>query len=209
MEIEYCGANCFRITSKKASLVIDDNLDDLGLKSVTKPGDIALFTSAHSQPKAAVKLVVDRPGEYEVSNVSIIGTSAQAHIDEPGQKSATIYKLVVDDVRIAIVGHIYPDLKDSQLEAIGTVDLLLIPVGGNGYTLDSIGALKIIKKIEPKIVVPSHYADSKIKYQVPQQDLDEAVKGLAMEPKERLEKLKLKPADLNTEGTQLVILERQ
>ncbi len=209
MEIEFCGANCFKITSKKASLVIDDNLEELGLKTVTKPDDIALFTNRHDVPKAAAKLIIDKPGEYEVSNISIIGVGAQAHIEEEGLKNATMYKLVVDDVRIAAIGHIYPDLSDNQLEALGTVDVLLIPLGGGGYTLDATGALKVIKKIEPKIVVPSHYGDAKIKYPVPQQELDDAIKSLGMEPKERVSKLKLKPADLTSiEGTQLVILER-
>ena len=56
------------------------------------------------------------------------------------------------------------------------VDVLFVPVGGNGYTLDAIGALKIIKKIEPKIIIPTHYADKAIKYEVPQADLDEVMK---------------------------------
>ncbi len=209
MEIEYHGANCFKIGSKKSGVVIDDNLDELGGKPIAKAGDLAIFTLAHGNPKTDVSLVIDQPGEYEVSNVSIIGIAARAHIDEAQHTSATIYKLVVDDIKIAVLGHIYPELSDSQLEAIGTVDILLIPIGGNGYTLDSVGALKLIKKIEPKIIIPSSYADKQLKYPVPLQSLEEAVKGLAMEPRERLDKLKIKPADLINDGTQLIILEKQ
>ncbi len=209
MEIEFFGANCFRITSKKAAVVIDDNLDELGAKSVTKAGDIAIFTFAHGDPKVEVKLVIDQPGEYEVSNVSMVGVAARAHMDESDQKNATIFKLIVDDIRVGVVGHIYPELSDSQLEQIGTVDVLLIPIGGSGYTLDGIGALKIIKKIEPKLVVPAYYDDKKLKYPLPQQSLEEALKNMSMEPRERLAKLKLKPADLLSDGTQLIILERQ
>ncbi len=47
------------------------------------------------------------------------------------------------------------------------VDLLIVPVGGNGYTVDPVGAMKLIKAIEPKLVVPSHYADKALKYPVP------------------------------------------
>jgi len=210
MDIEYFGANCFKLATKKATLVFDDNLAELGLKSITKSGDIALFSAQHSEPAMAVKLVIDHPGEYEVSGVSIQGTAARAHMDGSNQATATMFKAIVDDIRVASVGHIYPELGDEQLEALGTVDVLFIPVGGNGYTLDGVGALRVIKKIEPKMVIPTHYGDSKVKYPVPQQSLDDAIKALAMEPRERITKLKLKTADLALiEGTQLVILERQ
>jgi len=209
MEIEYYGANCFRVTTKKSALVFDDNLKELGLHSVTKAGDISIYSGEHSEPDVEVKLIIDQPGEYEVSDISIGGIAARSHMDEAGKISVTMFKILTDDIRLAVVGHIYPELSDEQLEAIGTVDVLLIPVGGNGYSLDPIGALKIIRKIEPKVIIPAHYADSKIKYPVPQISLDDAIKGLAMEPKERVAKLKLKAADLMSEGTQLVILERQ
>lgn len=208
MELQYYGGNCVRISSKKASIVIDDNLESLGAKSVTKPGDISLFTGTHQDPKVETKIVIDRPGEYEVSDVSIQGIAAQAHIDEKGTHNATIYRLVVDDIRIAVVGHVYPELNGTQLEDINTVDVLIIPVGGNGYTIDPIGALKLIKDIDPKLVIPTHYADKGLKYEVPQQSLEEAIKGLSMESHEAVAKLKVKPAEL-LDTTQLVVLEKQ
>ncbi len=207
MELEFYGANCFKISHKKATIVVDDNLEELGAKTVTKEADIALFTQAKSSAKA--RLAIDQPGEYEVSDVSIMGVAARGHMEEENSRSATMYKLVIEDIKVAITGHIYPELSDVQLEALSTVDILLIPVGNTGYTMDAAGALKVIRKIEPKIVIPSHYADSKLKYPVEQLSLDEAIKGLAMEPKERIAKLKLKPTDSMGEGTQLIILERQ
>ncbi len=209
MELQYYGANCIKITSRKATLVIDDNLQELGLKSVTKAGDIALFSSAHPEVASGVKLTIDEPGEYEVSDVSVQGILARGHMDEAGQKSATILKLIMEDVRLVSLGHIYPEISDEQLEALGTVDVLLVPVGGNGYTLDPVGALKLIKKIEPKLIIPTHYADKAIKYPVPQQELENAIKELAMEPRETVDKLKLKEADFVSDVTQLVILNRQ
>ncbi|MBA3758798.1 MBL fold metallo-hydrolase [Candidatus Saccharibacteria bacterium] len=207
MELTYYGANCVRIVTKKAAITIDDNLSEVGLKSITKPGDIALFTGAHKDPIADVKLFIDLPGEYEVSDTSIQGIAARAHLDESGQ-AATIFKVIGDDIRVVALGHIYPELNDSQLEAIGIVDVLIIPVGGNGYTLDAIGAAKIIKKIEPKLIIPTHYDDNAVKYEVPQSPLDEVIKVLAIEPKEAEAKIKLKSGELG-EITQLQILERQ
>lgn len=208
MELQFYGANCVRITTKKAAIVLDDNLAEIGLSSVTKDGDIALFTGPHGEPAKSVKLIIDQPGEYEVSNVSIHGIAARAHMDEEKLQTATIFKLIAEDVRIVCLGHVYPELNDAQLEAIGTTDVLIVPVGGNGYTLDPIGALKLIKKIEPKLIIPTHYADGKIKYQVPMQELPDILKAMSMEPKETLEKLKLKAGELG-ELTSLVVLERQ
>ncbi len=207
MEIQYFGANCVRINTKKANIVIDDNLAEIGLKSIIKTGDIVLQTFKAKLPNVESKIVIGIPGEYEVSNTSILGIAARSHMDEVKKNSATIFKIIADEVRIAIIGHVYPELNDEQLEALGTIDVLIIPVGGNGYTLDSIGALKIIKKIEPHIVIPTHYDDDSIKYEVPQQPLEEALKGLAMEPKETIAKFKIKPGEI-AENTQLIVLER-
>lgn len=207
MDIQFYGANCIRLSNKKASLIFDDNLAELGASAVTKAGEIALFTGAHDQAKKDVKLVIDYPGEYEVSNVSIRGVAARGHMEEEGQRSAVIYRMIMDDLKVVVLGHVYPDLTEEQLEAIGMVDVLFIPVGGSGYTLDPVGALKLIKKIEPKLVIPTHYDDKKLNFPVPQQSLEEALKTLAMEPRETVDKLKLKSSDL-AETMQLLVLER-
>ncbi len=207
MDIQFYGANCIAIGTKHARLVIDDNLADLGAKSVAKEGDIALFTSAHGDPAQPTKLVIDRPGEYEVSNVSIFGIAARAHIDEDGKKTAVMYKLVTEDANILVTGHVYPELSDAQLETIGMIDVLFIPVGGNGYTLDGVGALALIKKIEPKLVVPTYFEDMSLTMPMPAQPLEEALKSLGMEPKETTAKLRLKGLELQ-DATELIVLER-
>lgn len=207
MDIQFYGANCITLGAKQARVVIDDNLTELSAKSVTKPGDIVLQTGEAKVNTTGAKIVIDQPGEYEVSGIHIYGISARAHMDEEGKKSATMYKVLVDDLRVLIVGHVYPSLTDDQLERIGMVDIMIIPVGGNGYTLDGVGALKLVKEVEPKLVIPTHYEDKNINYPMPQQPLESALKGLAMEAKETVSKLKIKPTDL-TEGTHLVVIER-
>lgn len=207
MDIQFYGANCITISGKRVRIVIDDNLVELGAKSVAKEGDVALFTSPHKGAVSGAKIVIDQPGEYEVSGVSIYGIAARAHMDEEKEKTATMYKLLLEDLSILVTGHVYPELSDDQLEAIGMIDVLFVPVGGNGYTLDGIGALKLIKKIEPKLVAPTHYDDVKLSFPMPQQTLEQSLKALAMEPKEVVSKLKLKPADLS-DTTSLVVLEK-
>lgn len=207
MEFQYYGANCIRIITKNVTLIVDDTLKDVGLKSITKPENVSLFTTLPTSSSGA-RLTIADPGEYEVSEVSIFGIAARSHMDEPGKKSATIYKLLFDDTRVCILGHVYPDFTEDQLEEIGVVDILVTPVGGNGYTLDGVGALHLIKQIEPKLVIPTHYDDKDLKYEVPQQPLTDALKGLGMEPKEAVAKFKPKPADYG-ETAQIIILERQ
>ncbi len=204
MEIQFYGANCVRLATKKATIVVDDLTG-----SVAKSGDVALFTGQHSELKADVKIVIEQAGEYEVSDTSIQGIAARAHMDEDGVESSTMFKVIGEDVRVAVLGHVYPELNDQQLEALGTIDVLIVPVGGSGYTLDAIGALKLIKKIEPKIIIPTHYADKAVKYEVPQASLEDVLKELSMEPKETVPKLKLKASELLGESNQLIILERQ
>lgn len=206
MELQYHGGNCISISTKGARVVVDDNLSELGLKSVTKPDDIALFTTLPKTDSVA-RLVFSDPGEYEASEISIFGVPARAHMDEDDKQSATIFKIQYGDTKVAVVGHIHPDISEEYLEELGAVDILLVPVGGNGFTLDGVGAASVVKKIEPKIVIPTHYDDAKLKYEVPQQPLSDAVKSLNMEPKETLGKYKPKPADYS-ESQQLVILER-
>jgi L-ascorbate metabolism protein UlaG (beta-lactamase superfamily) len=208
VEIQFYGANCVRLTTKKAHIVIDDNLAQLGRKSITKPQDISLRTSKEFPDFSDTKFSAELPGEYEVSGAIIHGVAARGHMDEAGKQSAVIYTVTADDVKIAIAGHIHPDLNDDQAESIGLIDVLIVPVGGNGYTLDGVGALQVIKKLEPKLVIPTHYADKDLKYDVPQAELADALKGLAMEATETVPKLKVKPVDLS-DTARLIVLERQ
>jgi len=104
-----------------------------------------------------------------------------------------------------VVGHIDANLSEETLERIGTIDVLVVPVGGNGYTLDAVGALKVIKNIEPRIVIPTHYADKSLKFEVPAATLEEVLKGMSMEASETVDKLKLKSADI-PENTKLIVL---
>lgn len=209
MDVQFHGANCLSFSSKDLRVVIDDDLASLGAKSVTKAGDLALFTARHpdDRPKDA-RMVIDTPGEYEVGHLSITGIPVRSHMDEDEKSlGATMYKLTAGELQYLVTGHIFPALSDDELEEIGIIDVMIVPVGGNGYTLDPVGALKLIKAIEPKLVIPTHYADKDLKYEVPQQDLETALNELGIEVKARLPRTKLKSADL-PEVTQLLVLEK-
>lgn len=153
-------------------------------------------------------MVIDMPGEYEIANLSVTGIPVQAHADEPdAAKRATMYVLTYGDITYLVTGHIFPKLSEDQLEAIGLVDAMFVPVGGHGYTTDPVGAMQVVRDIEPKLVVPTHYADKALTYPVPQLDLEAARKEMSMEAKETITKLRIKPGEL-TDVTQLVILSK-
>jgi L-ascorbate metabolism protein UlaG (beta-lactamase superfamily) len=204
MDVQFYGANCLVVSHKSTRIVIDDNLVTLGKKSVIKPDDVALYTL---EPlKNSARLTFNGPGEYEVGDISIVGIAAKPFMNDDSGETVTMYKLISSDLDILVSGHILGELSESQLEKIGTVDVLIVPVGDNGYTLDPQGALKLIKNIEPKIVVPTHYKQSGLKYPVEQIDLETALKELGMETKEKVNKLKVKSTDLG-DVTQLIVLE--
>ena len=203
MEIQYYGANCVKITDNKNSVVIDDNLTSLGLKKVASSSDIILYT--RSNPDNEEGFLINGPGEYEIADLSIKGIATKAHID---QEMVTLYSINIDDYNIGVVGHIDANLSDDQLEELGIIDVLLIPVGGHGYTLDAEEAVSIIKKIEPKIVIPTHYADNSIKYEVPQAEIDEFLKALGVSDPEQRDSLTLKEKELN-DNPKVIVLKRR
>lgn len=195
-EIEYKGANGVILSTKKASIVVDPKLSVAGLKDLNVKEAIEVATEARfalNSPDA--KLVIEGPGEYGIANFDIRGVAAQRHLDAATDpKKATLYRIEAGDIRVALIGNIYEKLSEDQLEALGIVDVVIIPVGGGGYTLDPEGAAALVRAIDPKIVVPVHYDDDEIKYEVPQADLDEFVKVLAAPVEEAGVKLKLKNA---------------
>ena len=194
-DIEYKGGNCVVISSKKINIITDPKLSLVGLKDANVKGDIELATeSRFAINSETTKLVIESPGEFGIGDFDIHGIAAPRHLDtEKDPKASTMYRIELGDLRIAVLGNIYEKLDDDQLEEIGIIDVLIVPVGGGGYTLDSTGAAKITRQIDPKIVVPVHYADSALKYEVPQLDVDAFIKELGA-PVEETSKLKIKNA---------------
>lgn len=195
-DIEYKGGNTVILSTKKTTIVADPKLSIVGLKDVATKDAIELGTEARfltNHPDA--KLVIEGPGEYEIGDFSISGIPAQRHLDATDQqKLATIYRIGINDIRIAVLGNIAPKLTEDELEGLGVIDVLIVPVGGTGYTLDATSAATIVRQIQPKAVIPVHYADSALKYEVPQDALDTFTKELGAPVEEPVSKYKVKSA---------------
>jgi L-ascorbate metabolism protein UlaG (beta-lactamase superfamily) len=194
MDIEYKGANCITITTKKANIIIDPKLSVDGLKDLTPKNAVVIATQADLFTVGEDSVVIDRPGEYEVRGVSVVGVAAERMLDHDKSTKATMYRVVVGDVAFAVLGHVAVPLSEEQLEALGVVDVVVVPVGGSGYTLDAHQAVSVVRQIDPKVVIPTHYADKGLSYEVPQMELEPFVKELGAPQTETLSKWKIKGA---------------
>jgi len=191
LEIEYKGGNSVVFVTKNSRLAVDPNVEQLGLKNPKKL-DVQLCTEQRFMlPVSDDYVTLEGPGEYEVGPFSIRGEAAQRTIDtEMDIKQSTIYHMDVLGFRIGLLGNVSPKLTDGQFEALGVVDILVIPVGG-GYTVNPTDAAKLVRQIEPKVVIPVHFKEAGLTYEVPQEELDVFVKELNASVEET-DKLKLK-----------------
>lgn len=192
-DIEYKGANSIVISTKKSKLVVDPKISLVGLKDVSVKGAVELATESRFALNDSDSILsIECPGEYGVAGFDIRGISARRHIDDSTQGMlSTIYRIEIGEARIGIIGNIDKKLSDEQLEGLGVIDILILPVGGGGYTLDATDAASLVRLIDPKVVIPVHYADSSAKYEVPQDELSLFISELGA-PVETVSKYKLK-----------------
>lgn len=167
MEITYLGHASFRIKGKQGTIVTDPYDKSVGFSYPATTADIVTVSHGHPDHAnaSAVKptstrekpFIITAAGEYEISGISVFGY--QSFHDEASGKergSNVVYTIVVDGITIAHLGDLGHSLSDSFIESLGTVDVLLCPVGGK-YTIDSKAAVSIIQEIEPSYIIPMHY----------------------------------------------------
>lgn len=208
-DIEYKGGNGIVISTKKSKLIIDPKLSVVGLKDLSVKGAVEVATELRflvNDPEAY--LIIDGPGEYEIGDFSIRGIPAIRHIDtDASEPIATIYRIDIGDARMVVLGNVASRLSEEQLEAIGVVDVAILPIGGGGYTLDAVSAVSLARQIDPEIVIPIHYADSGLAYEVPQDSLEPFTKELGA-PVEATPRYKLKSVAALPETMSVVEIKR-
>ncbi len=171
MIITYHGHSTFKLKGKKGSVVTDPYSDSIGLSLPRLSADIITVSHDHDDHNAIGKVavssrrktpfVITKPGEYEVGGISVFGTSAWHDASEGAERGPNfIFTTLIDGVRVCHLGDLGHELTAAQVEAIGPVDVLLVPVGGV-YTIDPALAVKAIRAIEPGIAIPMHYKTEK------------------------------------------------
>jgi L-ascorbate metabolism protein UlaG (beta-lactamase superfamily) len=211
MEITYLGHASFRLKGKKAIVVTDPYDQTIGLKFPKTSADIVTKSHEHDDHNAVALVggeafVVDGPGEYEIKEVKIVG-AASFHDEKEGKEKGknVIFNIKMDGLWVCHLGDLgQAELTNNQMEVIGRVDILLVPVGGV-YTIDASVATKIVAELEPKIVIPMHFLDSDSNLKL--EPAEKFLKEMGTEKTEGAQKLTISKEKLPDE-LEVVLLKR-
>lgn len=200
MIITWYGQSCFKVQSGQDTVVIDPFDKSIGLTPPKFEAQLVLSTHEHPDHNniSTIKgdyFVIDGPGEYEYKGIRVNGIRSY-HDNEEGKERGlnTIYVIRFEDILLAHLGDLGQEkLNETQIETIGDVDILMVPVGGN-FTIDGEKALDIINQIEPRIAIPMHYKVKGLKPKL--ESVDGFLKAIGKTDLSPEEKLTIKKKDL-------------
>ena len=179
MDITYLGHSNFRIKTKIATIITDPYLTKTDGDIITISHDN--FDRSALEKVIGFKKVVEDPGEYEISGVSIIGI---------GFFQNTIYVYEADGLRLAHLGNLTHLLTDEIVDQIGTLDVLMVSAQKE--------AAQNVEKIDPYFIIPMNYQE--------QGSLDSFLKEIGA-PVENLPKFSLKKEDImEDQNTKVIVL---
>jgi L-ascorbate metabolism protein UlaG (beta-lactamase superfamily) len=216
MEITWYGHSCFRLTERNYATVVTDPFDSkvIGYDALKLKSDIV--TVSHDAPGhnfiEAVKgssYVIDGPGEYEIGGVFIAGVQSDSSGSRKKSKDNsprnTIYVFDYDGITVAHLGDLKQTPTQSEIESLGTVNVVLVPVGGGGG-LNAAKAAEVISLIEPNLVIPMHYSTPNTKLSL--DSLNKFIKEMGLSKPENQSSLKVTRSSLPNE-THVVVLDYQ
>ena len=158
MEIKWYGHSCFRIVERGMASVVTDPFDHskVGYSALKLKADVVTISRdlpGHNHVKAVTgkEWEIRGAGEYEIGGVFI---TAIATATKDANNLVTVFDY--GDITIGHLGNLADVPKRSELEAMGTIDVALVPVGG-GKSLNAAKAAELISLLEPGFVVPMHY----------------------------------------------------
>jgi len=217
MNIVWCGHSLFKITTNPQKnspikIVIDPYNKSAGLRVPKLEADILLITHQHDDHNnikavSGNPFLIEGPGEYDVKNIFIEGIPS-FHDDNQGKERGenTIYVIESENLRICHLGDLgQKELTEQQLEKIGDVDILMIPVGGT-YTISAQEAGKIMSQLEPHITIPMHYGLPNLKIKL--DPINNFLKAFGLKSLPSMKKLSIKKKDVATDEAKIIILEK-
>jgi len=212
MELTWLGHSCFRLRGKEATLLTDPPSPATGYSLArSTTADIVTISHDHAghnyvKGVAGEPRVVAGPGEYEIEQVLITGVRTY-HDRERGKLLGrnTAYLITMDDVHICHLGDLGDKLDERAIEELSGADVLLVPVGG-GNALDAAQAAEVVAQLEPRLIVPMHYATPQYKTtSVPLDPVDRFLHEMGVTAPEPQAKLVITPSSLPGEP-QVVLL---
>lgn len=168
MVITHHGGQCFKVTLGDRTLVFDPIAKGASLPAVRFGADIALVSRKHKDMNGVAEVsfggtepfVIDGPGEYEVAGVTVQGFLTKSQYGLPkGEADAvnTVYAVSLEGMTLVHLGALSdPMLSHDAREAIDDIDVLFVPVGGDGV-LNAAEAARLAVTLEPKVVIPMHW----------------------------------------------------
>ncbi len=210
MEITWFGHSCFRLTERNLATVVTDPYDNevVGYEPLKLKADIVTVShdaAGHNHTNAVkgVSHVIDGPGEFEIGGVFITGVQT----DGSGKKADdrprnTLYVIDYMGITVAHLGDLRSVPSQAEIEALGTVHVLLVPVGG-GSSLNAAKAAEIVSLLEPNLVIPMHYHTPATKFSL--DPLEKFLKEMGLHEAETVDSLKVTKTSLPDE-TKVVIL---
>ncbi len=213
MQIYWQGYSSIRIETKQGDqsciLMTDpfQNESAMRLPRATEP-DLLLLSNQDKKifnvdGVAGSPFTISEPGEYEVGGVFVYGVQDPAA--DQGVKRPLIYRIEAEDMSIAFLGGLNRALTDKEIESLGNIDILILPVGG-GEVFDAKAASKTMSQIEPRIVIPVHYHIGGIKTKLG--TVDQFCSSLGVCKREDVNKLKISKKDLPAEDVLIMVVER-
>jgi L-ascorbate metabolism protein UlaG (beta-lactamase superfamily) len=164
MEITWHGFSCFRLTERSLATVVTDPYDHnaVGFEPLKVRGEIV--TVSHDAPGHnfvdSVKghsRVITGPGEFEIGGVFITGVQTNRKSkSSTDELRNTLYVFDYEGVTVAHLGDVQKVPNQTEIENLGGVNVVLVPVGGGGG-LNAAKAAEIVSLLEPGFVIPMHY----------------------------------------------------
>ena len=161
MDITWYGHSCFRITERgQISVVTDPYAETLGLPPLKLKGDVVSISHDepghnHVEAVRSEPVVLGGPGEYEIGGVFISGIALH-NVHDDSARWNVAYLFRYDSLTVLHLGDLSHVPDQSTIEALGEVNVALVPVGG-GNSLNANQAAEVIALIEPQYIVPMHY----------------------------------------------------
>ncbi len=212
MKIEWLGHSSFKLTeSTGISLVTDPfNAEEVGISFPEVEADIVTVSHDHFDHNCTgavkeYKMLVNTPGDHGVDGVDIFGFKSY-HDDKKGllRGKNVVFRIRMDGVEVCHLGDIGEELSPMLAELIGSINILLIPVGGR-YTIDAAEAKEYVDRLMPDVVIPMHYMMDGYRTQ-----FDELDEFLDLFPKEDVEyadtaALEFDRTDFDGERTRVIV----
>ena len=201
MEIVWIGHSCFRLRGRDATVITDPCPRPSGYNLAHATADLVTISNDHPNHNALDDVageptVLNGPGEYEVQGVIVTGVRTNPpHGD--GMRN-TAYIIDVDDVRVCHLGDLANLPSTEQIEILKDADVLLVPVGGH-CTIGAPEAVEVISQIEPKLVIPMHFATEVSKADL--ETVDRFLREMGLTSPERQARLNVTQSSLPPEPT--------